>query len=105
MYKTSGKDRSKNLLLKVYPRNTKPWEKIYRFEENAQKCNREFEILQSLSSKGFPVPKALCRESNNNSLSFPFMIMHKEQDIARVVINEKRSNVGIEYLGIEKLQT
>ena len=68
-----------SLIVKVYLESVDPWFKAYDPGGDVRKYVREFEALQVLSDKGFPVPRAYHCESDIQFFGYPFIIMQKEE--------------------------
>ncbi len=68
-----------NLILKAYGKSLDPVLRASSNNENLERCVKEFQVLRSLESVNFPVPKAYTCEDNLQVLGLPFIITLKEE--------------------------
>ena len=100
-------------VLKTYDRSLDPILRRYRIAENIERCVKEFQVLTSLKSVGFPVPNTCLCELDVNVFSLPFIVMEREvlsnnrlndfDEFANTLV--RLHGLDVETLGISVLKT
>jgi len=78
-YRDLSREQKINLILKAYGKSLDPVLRASSNRENLDRCVKEFQVLKSLESVNFPVPKAYICEDDLQVLGYPFIITLKEE--------------------------
>jgi aminoglycoside phosphotransferase (APT) family kinase protein len=89
-FSRQGLQQHLDLILKTYPETVALWFKTYRPNEEVRKYIREFQVMSSLYSVGFPVPHVYLCECDPFFIGYPFTIMDKEN-----VVQESTNNLHL----------
>ena len=84
-FSKKGFEQRFDLVMKAYSEKVGLWSKIHHADEDIRPYVREFEVLRSLESVGFPVPHAYLCEYDSSFFGYPFLIMQKEKIIKQSV--------------------
>ncbi len=86
-YRDLSRERQINLILKAYGKSLDPVLRASSNRENFDRCVKEFQVLRSLESVNFPVPKAYLCEDDLQVLGYPFIITLKEELNQNVIVD------------------